>query len=199
MAGEGGDRNQAAVTDSEIGPPPQVIQDHIVGEFHEFRRDGYQFSVSSSAAERRGSSWKWGAHGRQTAGVNLSRMFSRAFDARRHARQRSEHQSADAEQDADEAKVAPLPVQIELIHRPASVQEHAGQHEQCRLGEAVADDVDRRSRQAGGTEQPDAAQKDPDVADGREGQQPFDVALGEAHDGPEYGGGGPEGCTDPPL
>src|SRR5438309_740287 len=53
-------------------------------------------------------------------------------------------------------------------------------------------------RSAAGAQQPDAAQEDPDMADGREGQQPFDVARGEAHHRPPYGGGGAEGDQDGP-
>ena len=67
-----------------------------------------------------------------------------------HAGQRGEHQPANSEQGTGEAKVASLPVQFELVHGAASVQKHAGEHEQGGLGEAMADDIDRRSRQAAG-------------------------------------------------
>jgi predicted short-subunit dehydrogenase-like oxidoreductase (DUF2520 family) len=40
---ERGDRDQTAIPHTEIGPPPEVIKDHIVGKLRELRCDGPQF------------------------------------------------------------------------------------------------------------------------------------------------------------
>ena len=40
---EGSDGDQAPIPRGEIGPPPQVVEHHRVGELHELRRDSPQF------------------------------------------------------------------------------------------------------------------------------------------------------------
>ena len=41
--GERGDGDQTAIPWTEIGPPPEVVEDHVVGELHELWRDGPEF------------------------------------------------------------------------------------------------------------------------------------------------------------
>ena len=78
----------------------------------------------------------------------------------------------------DAAGSRPPAVQVELVDRPEAVQEDAAQHEQRRLGEAVADHVDGDAGQRPcALEQPDAAHEHADVADRGEGEQALDVAL----------------------
>ena len=47
--GERGDGDQAAIAHTEIGPPPQIIEDYVVGELDELRCDGPQFGAGCSA------------------------------------------------------------------------------------------------------------------------------------------------------
>ena len=43
--GERGDRDQAAIPETEIGPPPEVVENHVVSELYELRRDSSQFII----------------------------------------------------------------------------------------------------------------------------------------------------------
>ena len=51
---QGGDGDQAAVADAQIGAPPQVVEYHLVGELHEPWRDGAELLVNPLSAGRIG-------------------------------------------------------------------------------------------------------------------------------------------------
>src|SRR5687767_9683992 len=62
--GERGDGDQAPIAQREIESAPQVVENHVVGELHELRRDRRQFIVHRPGPCRvHGESWTARAYG----------------------------------------------------------------------------------------------------------------------------------------
>ncbi len=72
--------------------------------------------------------------------------------------------------------------QVEFVDRSARRQQHAHEHEEGGLHEAVTHDIDHEARQADRRQGGHAGHHDADVGDGREGQQPLQVPLRPGHD-----------------
>ena len=89
---------------------------------------------------------------------------------------------ATANIDPQRLEVASAAVQRHLVDRAAPVLQGADGDEQRGLDEPVADDEDGDTGKPGLAEQRDAAEQDPHVRDGGEGDKPLEVALGGAHD-----------------
>ena len=70
--GERGDGHEAAISDTELGLPPQSLEDHVVGQLDELRRDGPQFGPRRCRARRLDAGT--GSHGLTALRV-LASMF----------------------------------------------------------------------------------------------------------------------------
>src|SRR5205085_2665070 len=97
------------------------------------------------------------------------------------------------EQNASDGYCAAFPVEVELVDIAVAVDQYPREHEQRSLCKPVAYDVHRHGGEPLRTQETDPAEEHADMADGRERQETFEMALGNAHDRPPQRSQRPEG------
>src|SRR5690625_6188081 len=96
-----------------------------------------------------------------------------------------EGESPDSEEDASRAEIPAPTEEVEFIDTTLPVQDDPHGQEEGGFDQPMPEEVDDRATQPLGGEESDSDQGDPRVADRREGKEPLQVPLQEAHDRPE--------------